>query len=210
MTARPFDVIAFDLGNVLSIVNERPAARALAQMSGAHENEVLERVFGPERKAPMETGRETWSEFTAAAASALNIDLAESELLQLYQSVLSPNEPIFPLVEQLAPAYRIALCSNTSRVHWEHERQRLPIAPLLDPVILSYEVGALKPATAIFQALASAAGAQPDRILFIDDMGQNVSGARAASLSAIQFTGVAPLRRELAALRVLSHPPPGR
>ena len=203
MSRGPFDLIAFDLGNVLTIVDESQAAKVIAQKTGASEAAVKERVFGPYFKAPLETGRQTWEEFAEAAIRSLGPTISANELRDLYCSVLTPNTSLFPLVDNLAQRYRLALCSNTSPVHWELERKRISFARLLDPVVLSYKIGVMKPDRAIFETISNASKTPPHRILFIDDMAENVAGAREAGITALRFENVAKLQHDLINLGVI-------
>ena len=201
--AASFDLVALDLGNVLSLVDESVGAQELARLSGRPEQEVFAAVFAPGRKALLETGKQTFDDFAARCGERLGVTIPAGRFRAIYESVLTPNVAIFPLAERLLARRRVGLCSNTSAAHWELERRRLPFADRLDPVIVSYEVGVMKPDAVIFHALASKARVAPQRVLFVDDRPENVDGAKRAGLQALQFTGVAHLERDLKKLGVL-------
>lgn len=200
--AHTLELIAFDLGNVLANVDEGRAARELAVLTGRPESAVLDAVFCTPRKTRLETGRWTWGRFVEEALWRLGAPLDEQRFREAFCLALSPNEPIFPLVERVRARYPTALCSNTSPAHWDWARARIPFADRLDPIILSYEIGCLKPERAVFDALSERSGVPGERILFIDDLEENVEGARAAGLRAIQFYGVDRLRDDLEAAGV--------
>jgi len=61
--------------------------------------------------------------------------------------------------------------------------------PVFRKVFVSYELGARKPERAAFEAIARAIGVPLERILFFDDTAENVAGARAAGVAAIQVRG---------------------
>lgn len=77
---------------------------------------------------------------------------------------------------------------------------------LLDHVVVSGQVGLMKPDPAIFALALEHAGVEADRAVFVDDSMPNVEGARRVGIHAIHFVGVAELRRDLAELGV---PAPG-
>lgn len=77
--------------------------------------------------------------------------------------------------------------------HWR-------IADAFDPLVISAEVGLLKPDPGIYQLALQALGLPAGRVLFVDDFAENVEGARAAGLQALQFTGP---QAALGALRAL-------
>ncbi|MEX0761481.1 MAG: HAD-IA family hydrolase [Dehalococcoidia bacterium] len=200
---RRFDLIALDLGNVLSMVDEQPATLQLAEMCGRAEAEVFEAVFSPERKAVFEAGAESWEDHALRAIDSLKLQMTLEQFRSVYESVLTPNQAIFPLIDRLAASYRLALCSNTAAPHWNLERGRLPFGNRFDPAIVSYLVGAMKPDRRIYETLAREACVAPGRILFIDDRQDNVDGARLAGITAVRYTGLAQLEDDLSELGVL-------
>lgn len=107
-----------------------------------------------------------------------------------------------------------ALLSNTNARHWAVMAEAEgPFAAVgtLDRWFLSHELGACKPEEAIYaaveEAVAADVGAAPDRIIFFDDLEENVAAARARGWRAVQVdhTGdtAAQMRRALGDLGVL-------
>ncbi len=80
---------------------------------------------------------------------------------------------------------RTALLSNTNAGHW---RRHLPSADgsvpdfpavgTLDNRLGSHLLGQVKPDEAIYRSLEVQTGAQPERIVFFDDLAENVASAR--------------------------------
>ena len=66
-------------------------------------------------------------------------------------------------------------------------------------IVVSGEIGILKPDAAIFQRLATDHRVDLTTCLFIDDVQKNVDGARAAGMAAVRFETPAKLRVDLAA-----------
>ena len=102
---------------------------------------------------------------------------------------------MWELVRRLAAAgNRLAILSNTNPVQWEYITDgRFPLLAMGQPTsafdwaILSYEVGAMKPDRAIYDAAIERAGVAADEVFFTDDRLENVEGARAAGIDAVQF-----------------------
>jgi HAD superfamily hydrolase (TIGR01509 family) len=81
---------------------------------------------------------------------------------------------------------RIALVSNCS----QYTRQLLNdlgVAPMADAVILSCEVGAVKPSPGIYLRALSDLGAAPADALMVDDQPSYCAGAQAAGVKAVQM-----------------------
>jgi HAD superfamily hydrolase (TIGR01509 family) len=64
------------------------------------------------------------------------------------------------------------------------------IPTLFDVCALSYEVHAVKPERAIYEAAARLAGYEPNEIFFVDDRPENVAGAREAGFESVLYTDV--------------------
>jgi len=198
-----FDLIAFDLGNVLTLVDEAKGAERIAALAGCSFDTASEVVFAAERKIPLETGRQTWQAFVNDVRARLDAPLPEDEFREIFESVLTPNKAIFPLVFRVLASHRVALCSNTSEPHWRLESNRLPFAGQFDPTVVSYQAGVMKPDRRIYEVLVERAAVRANRVLFIDDRAENVAGAIAAGLHAVQFTSVAKLEEDLRRFGVL-------
>ena len=67
-------------------------------------------------------------------------------------------------------------------------------------IVVSGDIGVLKPDPAIYHRLASDYGVDLARAVFIDDSEKNVAGARAAGMTAIRFVDATQLRAALVAL----------
>ena len=94
----------------------------------------------------------------------------------------------------------LLLGSNTNAIHARlFRRQFAPTLARFDHLILSYEVGHMKPAAGFYQACVDAAGVPANRCVFIDDLAENVEGARSCGLSAVLFRDAEALQSELQA-----------
>jgi putative hydrolase of the HAD superfamily len=90
------------------------------------------------------------------------------------------------LAELRARDIRIALVSNCS----QHTRQLLNdlgVAPLADAIILSCEVGAVKPSPEIYLRALSDLGVASADALMVDDQPSYCAGAQAAGVKAVQM-----------------------
>jgi putative hydrolase of the HAD superfamily len=68
---------------------------------------------------------------------------------------------------------------------------------LFDHVITSAEVGVRKPSRRIFRLAAQRAGVPPERCVMVDDLEQNLVGARRVGMRTILHTDPATTRAEL-------------
>ena len=98
-----------------------------------------------------------------------------------------PNTKLIAKLETWQADYKIGLLSNIGRGVMDElfgpaERQKL-----FDTVVLSSEVGIVKPDPAIYQLTAERLGVSPADCLMIDDLPVNVEGAREAGMKAVLF-----------------------
>jgi putative hydrolase of the HAD superfamily len=197
------ELIAFDLGNVLCTVDETTPAKKLAEISGLSWKAAHEIAFGKQHKLLFEGGRTSFADHAKRAIAKLGITMSVGEFTDLYDTALIPAEGMFPLVSRIAGAHRIALVSNTSEPHWEYAKRFLPFSAQLDPVIVSYSVGSMKPEPEFYKSLLDRSGVPADRILFVDDLKVNIEAARATGMHGHVFTSMAAFEAALADLGVI-------
>jgi 2-haloacid dehalogenase len=113
-------------------------------------------------------------------------------------------ETVAVLREVVATGMPTYALTNWSAETFDHARQRFGFLDDFTEVLVSGELGLLKPEPAIYAALLRRTGTAPADTFFADDSARNVAGARAAGLDAVRYTGAAALRRELVARGVLA------
>jgi putative hydrolase of the HAD superfamily len=120
------------------------------------------------------------------------------------QSKILPDGALGTLKELAASnKYMIGALNNEARETNQYRFQTFGLFNYLKVALSSCYLGLRKPDAAIYQAALDILGRRPDRILFIDDRIENVTGAINAGMKAIQFAGEQTLRKDLASLGVL-------
>jgi HAD superfamily hydrolase (TIGR01509 family) len=72
-----------------------------------------------------------------------------------------------------------------------------PIIDNFDGIVISAEVGVMKPAPKIYRLAAESVGVEAAEALFVDDVMANVEGARAVGMEAVHFTNPELARQQL-------------
>ncbi|MEI6085451.1 MAG: HAD family phosphatase, partial [Verrucomicrobiota bacterium] len=126
------------------------------------------------------------------------------EFAFIYSDIFEPIPLMIELAQSLATRRPRLILSNTNVIHADFFLERYPWINDFDGVILSHEVGLLKPAAAIYELAVKQTGVPAARVVFIDDLSANVQGARAAGLQAIHHQSPEQTRAELTKLGVLS------
>lgn len=88
--------------------------------------------------------------------------------------------------------------TNFSTEKFPLVRRRFDVFDLFEGIVVSGEIGVVKPDRAIYLHFAERFGLAAADCLFIDDSPFNVLGAEAVGMAAIRYTSPAQLREELA------------
>ncbi|RUL88390.1 HAD family hydrolase [Tautonia sociabilis] len=203
----PHPALVFDFGNVVAFFDYARACEAIGRPRGLDGSSLLETARRAGLAEPLlafESGRMGSEQFCRAASRLLGVDLPVDEFAAAWADIFWPNESIVPLIRALADnGHRLILGSNTNPLHSNHfRRQFAETLALFDHLVLSFEVGHVKPAPEFFLACAEAAGAPPADCVFIDDLPENVEGARQAGLIGVHYVDTPTLAADLRALGI--------
>lgn len=109
-------------------------------------------------------------------------------------------EILAELKERETPLYAL---TNWSHQTFPIARPRFPFFDWFDGIVVSGEIGMLKPDAPIYRHLLGRFGLAAEDCVFIDDSAANVAGAEAVGITGLHFQSPDKLRRELARLGLL-------
>ena len=199
--------LIFDFGNVVAHFDYARAAEKLGARLGVSGQALLDRVrplgFSELVKA-YESGRISAEEFSSGVTEMAGLTIGHEEFAAAWSDIFWANESIAPLFGFLkGRGYTLVLGSNTNGLHAsQFRRQFAETLGHFDRLVLSYEVGQIKPSTGFYLACAEAAGASPAECMFIDDLAENVEGARLAGLAGLHYSTTPKLLEDLQRLGV--------
>jgi putative hydrolase of the HAD superfamily len=196
--------LIFDLGRVLVYFDFARAYQALEGVCSCPAAEIPKRVFGTGLVEQLETGRMAPRDFYARFSDVLGLTAGYESFCDIWTSIFT--EALLPesLLEDLSRRYRLLLLSNTNPIHFEMIRRAYPHLRHFHDLVLSYEVGAVKPDEAIYRAAIERAHCKPEECFYTDDIPAFVEGGRRMGLDAVQFESREQLERELAARGILT------
>jgi HAD superfamily hydrolase (TIGR01509 family) len=178
--------ILLDLGGVLVEVEWSRAFRLWSERSGVPAAELAKRFRRDAAYEAHECGTLGDRDFFASLNESLGLRLAEKDLLEGWNAILGEPFPgVAALVRKVAAKLPVYVFSNTNTAHVTHftPRYRELFAPVRK-MIYSCELGHRKPSREAFTKVAEQIGVAPAGILFLDDLEENVEGAKAAGLQA--------------------------
>ena len=109
-------------------------------------------------------------------------------------------EILAELKERETPLYAL---TNWSHQTFPIARPRFPFFDWFDGIVVSGEIGMVKPDARIYRHLLGRFGLSAEHCVFIDDSATNVAGAEAVGITGLHFQSPHKLRRELAKLGLL-------
>jgi HAD superfamily hydrolase (TIGR01509 family) len=194
--------LIFDFGNVVSFFDYLRACDRFGRRLGLTGSDFMkhlqERGFG-DLLIQFERGRISAEDFAGRVMELADLRLEFGEFVVGWEDIFWINEPVARLIAQLkASGHTLLLGSNTNILHATFFRRRFATTlDRFDGFVLSYEVGHMKPSGEFYRACVAAAGVPATSCVFIDDMPENVEGAREAGLEAIQYVDTPRLIEEL-------------
>jgi 2-haloacid dehalogenase len=205
MTKRDRNVVVFDVGGVLIDWDPRHLYRKLFLGDEPAMEHFLANVCTHEWNRCQDAGRSF-----AEGARLLKLQHPDrAELIDAYGirfDEMMPG-PIAGTVEILAelrergtPLYGL---SNFSAETFPPTFQRFDFLRWLHGMVISGEVGVIKPDPRIYEILLARFAIDPHRAVYIDDVAANVEGARPFGIHGVHFTTPVVLREELVRLALL-------
>jgi putative hydrolase of the HAD superfamily len=195
------ETFLFDLGNVLLFFSHERMCRQIADVCGLLPGEVQRLFFDSGIQREVERGRMREPALHALLEQAAGRSVDFDALIEAASDIFEPNREIFPVLESLrSQGHRLVILSNTSESHFRFVTKTFDLPAYFDDFVLSYEVGEMKPAEAIFEAAIAAAGCAPDRCFYTDDIADYVAAARQHGIHAEVFANVPTLIGQLRGL----------
>lgn len=128
------------------------------------------------------------------------IGISEDRWLEAVRRTQTPNQDLLAYIAQeLKGTYKVSILSNAGKGSLE---QKIPAEQraIFDDIVVSAEVGCIKPQREIFELAASRLGVAFNEMIFIDDYPQYVDAAQSYGISSILYTGFEDLKHALPVL----------
>lgn len=182
-------VIVFDLGNVLIPFDYNKIVENLNKIEGG----LGQRFYNLYRdNYDIHRKYERWEltddEFLDIMIGWIDNKVSREDFCRIYSDLFVVNEDTTALLPDLKKNYTLVVLSNTNYIHQKYGWEQYEFIKHFDKLILSHEVGAIKPEEKIFRAVESFTGKPSEEHLFIDDIAEYAEGAKNFGWDSIQFT----------------------
>jgi len=196
------DALLFDLGRVVIDIDFNKTLACWAGHAGCEPAHLVGRFARDEIYQRHETGEVSDAEFFAGLRTALGVDLSDAQFLEGWNAIFAGEMPgIAALLAHAAPHLPLYAFSNTNGAHVEHfSRAYAEVLGHFREIFLSSAIGLRKPDAAAYDHVVKAIGVPAERIVFFDDLAENIDGARARGLTAVHVTSPDDVAHALAAL----------
>jgi epoxide hydrolase-like predicted phosphatase len=180
--------IIFDLGGVLLRTADFSPRDHLAARLYMNRRELEAFIFGGESGEQAQRGDISVAEHWENLRQKLNYSTEDIRaLIDEFFARDELDQALIEYIRELHQSYKTALLSNA----WDDMRkviaERWHFNDVFDIMVISSEVGIVKPDPRIFHLTLTRLGVQPDQAIFVDDMSRNVVAAQALGMQAIHF-----------------------
>ena len=197
--------IVFDLGKVL--IDWQPELAFRDYFAGPAEIAAWMRRVDFDGWNRLQDGGRSLGDGLAAARAQFGDDALplETYVQRFPLTITRPMPGTWDLIELLdASEIPLFAITNWSADNWPAAVAQYPrLGTIFRDIVVSGQVGMLKPEPGIYELLLNRNGLQAGDCLFIDDSAENVRGAVAVGMKAVRFTGADALSDQLEKLGLL-------
>lgn len=181
--------IIWDVGGVLERTEDYTPRRQLAAELGFEPRALEDLFFGNTDAFRYQLGQISITEHHANIARQLGCSAEEMEVyFERFFSGDRLDTELVAFIRTLHETYTTAVLSNYGSRLREKITDLWGIGDAFDDLIVSFEVGMMKPNPAIFHLALEKTSSQPHEAIFIDDSPENVGAAQALGIHAVRFT----------------------
>jgi putative hydrolase of the HAD superfamily len=189
--------VIFDFGGVLCFPPDETRVALAARDAGLPVSDFLMAFWG--NRIKYDAGQWTATEYWRAVAASANTHFDDVLIATLVRHEIgfwsTFDDRLLHWTSDLrAAGFRTGILSNLPRPLGEALRATPGFLEHFDQVTFSYELGMVKPQPGIYAHAVGGLGIDPGEALFLDDLPDNVEGARAAGLHAQLYSCRAPLQ----------------
>ncbi|MBN9609025.1 MAG: HAD-IA family hydrolase [Actinobacteria bacterium] len=202
----PIDYVVFDLGGV--VLRETDGLRDLAERIGAPSDitaaEFRSAYYATRLDYDLHSDSELyWTQVALAcgASEPRSADIADLTAIDNVGWSHVDSATMDLIVALYRAGVALAVLSNAPAAMGDMIRGQ-SWAGMFQHIVISGEIGMIKPDLAIYEALLKALDVPAPTVAFTDDRADNVAGAAAAGIRGIPFTGADALRQRLQNLGV--------
>jgi FMN phosphatase YigB (HAD superfamily) len=198
------DALLFDLGRVVLDIDFNRAVALWAGHAGCTPDDLVARFDRGDVYKGHERGHIDDATFFASQRTALGVDVPDEVFLEGWNAIfVGEMDGIAPLLARAKQHVPLYAFSNTNRAHEVHfSKHFAEVLGHFRELFLSSTIGLRKPDAAAYDHVVKAIGVPAQRIVFFDDLIENIDAARGRGLQAVHVTSTRDVADALAALGI--------
>ena len=198
------DALLFDLGRVVLDIDFSKAVACWARHAGCLPETIVARYVRDEAYRQHERGLISDEAYFASLRASLGIAISDAQFLEGWNAIFAGEMPdIATLLPRAARHLPLYAFSNTNRPHVEYfSRAHADLLGHFSGLYLSSNIGLRKPDAEAFDHVVAEIGVPAARIVFFDDLAENIEGARACGLKVVHVTASDDIAKALVALGI--------
>jgi glucose-1-phosphatase len=198
------DALLFDLGRVVLDIDFSKALACWAGHAGCVPSDIATRWAIDESYHHHERGTISDEAFFEGLRRSLGIAITDEQFLDGWNAIFAGEmDGIAPLLDRAARHFPLYVYSNTNRAHVAHfTRVHAHTLKPFRELFYSSSIGMRKPEIAAFDHVVKAMGVPASRVVFFDDLAENVESARSLGIKAVQVRSSRDVANALTALGV--------
>ncbi|MFQ5419362.1 MAG: HAD family hydrolase [Anaerolineae bacterium] len=181
--------VIFDLGNVLVHYDHASMLAAVGQLTDTPERPL---TLPPDVIRQFVTGRMNGRSFHQFLRTHTGVLVDYDTFTAVFNATQRRNNDAIAYAVELQQRsdITVGIISNTNAVHAAWLHRHIPELALFNPVVMSNEVGLLKPDAAIYHHALQQMGIPAHQAGFIDDTAANITGAAQVGIYGILHTSL--------------------
>jgi putative hydrolase of the HAD superfamily len=192
--------IISDFDGVLSDYHVPDRLAVLVRLTGLDEKEIVKRIWtsGFEDEADAgQAGNE--SQYLRGFNERLNMQLSRDQWVEARAAAMQHRPDMHSFIASLAVTHKLAMLTNNGPLTRACFQQLAPETAQLfgDRAFFSCDFKAKKPNPRLYKDVAVKLDVEPKNCVFIDDKQRHCDGAKKAGMSAILFTNIETLKKDL-------------
>jgi HAD superfamily hydrolase (TIGR01509 family) len=185
---RKYSAVVFDLGNVLIPFDYSVALNKLNHIEPILGNRFIEFYNSNYHiHRDFEKGIVSEADFLNTMLNALENKINADTFCKIFSDIFTVDENVVSLLPVLKKDYKLFLLSNTNSIHQRYGWQKYEFIKYFDELILSHEIGSVKPEEKIYRAVEKASGFPSEEHFYVDDIEEYVNAAKNLGWDAVQF-----------------------
>jgi len=183
--------VVFDVGGVIELSDGKNILDQIAEMTGIPSDELKKEYWKHNHLSNVENM--AWEDMIVRVVEVFDKDGAKTEKVRQFVRDYNASKAINADILKLFPeihglGMKVGIFSNATSQLREHLQEK-GVAPLVDEIVVSGEIGYQKPSKEAFEILFQRLGLRPAQVVFIDDSPKSLETAAEIGYIPVLFKG---------------------